>query len=280
MIIGSARSGTTALVEAIGRHPRVQTCLPTIKEPHFFSDPARLTPWAQRHRVGDWDRYQRLFDRDDALAWGEASPGYMDPVDAPEVARRIRDRLPDVRLIAILRRPLNRLWSSWLEFEGGDPSRPEEFIAYAREHMHDMSEGLRPYLELFPREQLLVLLHEDMVRAGQDWWKRVFEHLAVEPIDPHLERSNAGGRPRNKLLGQLLALGPEARNLWLRGGLPMPPDRVLAPIRSTLHRWRQRNLAPPAKLPADIARELEPGEMIEVLRLDHMLGGKPRVAAT
>lgn len=280
LIIGSARSATTEVIEALGQHPQVQTALPTVKEPHFFSAPDRLTPWARRHRVNDWARYQELFDDDGARAWGEASPGYMDPDDASNIANRIKDRLPDVRLITLLRSPVDRLWSSWLTFEGGDLNHLPDFEGYFCRHLHDMSLGLSPYVQTFGRQRLLVKLFEDMIRVNRFmsdpnlafFWRDIFAHIGVDDdFEPKLGQANRGGVPRSRLKGKLLGLGPELRNWCLKHRVPQPPDAALAWARRRLHEARQRNLKPSEKMPPSLRRELALVQQPEVERLCAML---------
>jgi len=98
LVIGAQKSATTSMVHDLGRHPEVFT-LP--QEVHFFD----------RHyeRGLDWYR-QRFFGGERARAVGESSPSYMYLEDAVE---RIARDLPAVRLIAILRNPVDRAYSHY-----------------------------------------------------------------------------------------------------------------------------------------------------------------------
>src|SRR5262245_47722132 len=110
LIIGANRSGTTSLHRYLGAHPQV--FLPRIKEPHFFMvdgieiPPDRPDARTMARMVHTYDEYQALFDSaagKDAI--GEASTGYLCHPNAP---LRIHARLPNVKLIAILRNPVER----------------------------------------------------------------------------------------------------------------------------------------------------------------------------
>lgn len=102
LIIGAQKGGTTALAAYLGQHPRLACS--TEKEVSFFGSNLRYgygLPWY----VQQWPRDERA-----GVMRFEASPLYM---VAGESAPRIREVLPKVKLIAILRDPVYRAYSAW-----------------------------------------------------------------------------------------------------------------------------------------------------------------------
>ncbi len=115
IVIGAQKSGTTSLFEYMRKHPEL--CLPVAKEVPYFSNDVRYRD--------DWEAYLRkAFPFSDPhRRWGTVTPQYMyggllhrerqpdrspGESDVRTVPLLIRERLPDVRLIAILRDPVAR----------------------------------------------------------------------------------------------------------------------------------------------------------------------------
>ena len=101
LIVGAPKSGTTSLASWLRDHP--QAFVPQAKELHFFD---RRESWD-----GGVDSYAEQFgDAGDAIAVGEATPGYM--FGAPTV-ERIAATVPEARHIVCLREPVARAHSHW-----------------------------------------------------------------------------------------------------------------------------------------------------------------------
>ena len=131
-LVGAPRAGTTSLADYLGQHPEV--FMSPVKEPGYFArelirmpgvkqqirdDRESLRsyldgPMSQRHHerfVCDWDCYVRLFkNAGDAAAAGEASPSYLASKRAPGAIAR---RIPDARIVMILRDPIDRMFSNY-----------------------------------------------------------------------------------------------------------------------------------------------------------------------
>lgn len=168
VIIGAMKCGTTALHRALGRHPQIAMSTP--KELNFFFGPAHADV-ASRPSWVDGNRWR-------GIAWyashfpaaapvrGEASPGYTSP-DHPRVAARLADLLPHVRLVYLVRDPIARALSQYRHHvRDGTETRPvdealtdpdSQYLARSRYH-----ERLLPFLDRFPRGQLLVVAQEDL----------------------------------------------------------------------------------------------------------------------
>lgn len=104
IIIGAAKCGTTSLFDQLSRHPEVFT--PTVKEPGFFSEKNYLLS------IRTEAEYLDLFKGADKFkSSGEATVLYMAEPHAPELIRKHLGN--DVRIIAILRNPIDMAYSLW-----------------------------------------------------------------------------------------------------------------------------------------------------------------------
>ena len=105
IIIGAAKSGTTTLYKYLSQHPQIY--LPQIKEPSFF---------AKRYHKGvDW--YESLFaEAKTGQLCGEASTPYTHWLShKPEIPQLMAELLPQVKLIYIMRNPIDRAYSQYLQ---------------------------------------------------------------------------------------------------------------------------------------------------------------------
>ena len=185
LIIGAQRSGTSSLYNYLIQHPAV---LPALrKEVHYFDDGyAHGLGWYRAHFATTMQRavVQR---REGAARVFEASPYYILHPHAP---RRIREVLPDVRLIALLRNPVDRAESHYhhevrrgretLSFEEAIEQEPkrlegeldrmiadETYVSFNHRRFSYVTRGLYveqlpAWRELFPPDQLLILRSEDL----------------------------------------------------------------------------------------------------------------------
>ena len=172
LVIGAPRAGTTTLARDLARLPGVW--LPRKKELGFFD-----IRWTE-----GLDSYRRDFAAaPDGAVIGEATPTYL---SAPGVLERIASALPDVRLVTILRDPVERFWSHyWYNrtargVEGESPERvlelnPREYLEPGRYAHH-----LGRVLDLFDREQLHVVLLPDLRRAPEATYRELSGYLGVD----------------------------------------------------------------------------------------------------
>ena len=102
IIIGAQKAGTTSLFRYLNEHPNIY--MPPGKENPFFSDNETFARgWA-------WYINEYYNEAPAERVWGKATPPYM---TYPGVPGRIRRILPDVKLIALLRNPLERAYSHY-----------------------------------------------------------------------------------------------------------------------------------------------------------------------
>src|SRR5687768_16600815 len=214
LIIGAMKSGTTALYYYLEQHPEIY--MSPVKEPNFFSAQEQENA---ADTVTDIGTYQQLFGgAAGKKAIGEASHSYLyDPGAAAEIRRYV----PEARLIAIFRNPIDRAYSHFLHMvrSGAEPlddfaqALQEEEVGIHKERTFQDYIGrglyynqLRRYFGTFPREQVRVYLYEDLSGAPISAVQDAFRFLKVDDsfVPDVFLRRNVSGHPRYKTLDRLL----------------------------------------------------------------------------
>lgn len=170
VIIGAQRSGTTTLFRHLSEHPSI--FMPEEKELHYFD--------RNFNRGVDWYR-DRFAGAAPHQRTGEATPRYM---SVPKAIDRMASVIPDALLVAILRDPVDRTYSQfWMErirgrvhgtFEQYLGSQPDPLAASR------YVDQLRYVCSRFPRNQLLVLLYEDLRDRPRDTYAQACAFIGVE----------------------------------------------------------------------------------------------------
>ena len=210
IIPGAQKGGTTFLYNVLKQHPEVS--LSTVKEVHFFD--------IEEHFARGLDYYATFFDnREGRPAVGEATPNYL---MFPHVAGRIREALgPDLKLIFILRHPVERAFSQFIMSLSGESVHENLTDAdFPRVLEHSFSNGaqagygpsglyaaqMQRFFDLFPRENTLVLIFEEDVRGDADAaLSKVCQFLQIRPhrFDTGVER-NPAGVPKIKAINRII----------------------------------------------------------------------------
>jgi len=170
IIAGVQKGGTTALFDYLSDEPGI--ALSRVKEVHFFDDEAQ--DWARP----DYAAYHRHFDAPAGGPCGEATPIYA---YWPNSLQRIAAYNPAMRIVLVLRDPVQRAWSHWrMEYARGAETQPFAWcIRDGRKRLFDAEpwghhrefsyvergfygEQVERLLAIFPREQVLILRSEDL----------------------------------------------------------------------------------------------------------------------
>lgn len=215
IIIGAQRAGTTTVYLNLGRHPCVSPAL--TKEVHFFDENFHKgINWYKAHFVTIfWQKIAKLAGK--RLISGEASPYYLFHPLAPE---RVREAMPEVKLIALLRNPIDRshshyhhevrlgcetltfsealekeeerLKNSLNEISGGNGG------SFAHKHFSYKARGayadqLSGWFRYFPRQQFLIIKSEDMYNDAEKVFADIFRFLGLPDFRmKSLEKYNLG----------------------------------------------------------------------------------------
>ena len=220
IIIGAQRCGTTSLYNYLIGHPSVAPAL--TKEVHFFDrNFHRGSGWYGAHFPSVASKYYAAQVRGKRFTTGESSPYYIFHPLAPG---RIAEMLPAVKLIVLLRDPIDRAFSHYhhevrlgmetlsfeealareeerLDGEREKVVRDEEYNSFNHQHYSYLSRGvymdqLQVWASLFPKEQTLVLGSEDFYDDPEPTLRRTLEFLELPDWRPEeFARYNFGATP-------------------------------------------------------------------------------------
>jgi len=227
LIIGAARSGTTALCNTLGQHPDIY--ISSLKEPHFLAFCGDKLAFRgpgddvliNREAVTDFEAYQGLFSGvrgEAAIGEGSVSTLYYHQ----RTIDNIRRFTPNAKLIVILRNPIQRAFSSFLYMmaHGHEPlhdferalDEEQQRISDNWHHIwHYTRMGLyagqfAPFLDAFGEDRIKVVLFEDLKSAPTETVENLFRFLSVNPkfeADSSTQ-VNRSGIPRSRLLQHVL----------------------------------------------------------------------------
>ena len=227
-VIGAAKCGTTSLWLYLDAHPEI--AMSRMKEPAFFLDADYLD------RLG-W--YESLFVA--APVVGEASTLYtVDPV-YPGVPERIRSLVEEPKLIYMVRDPVERAISHFIEHVAqglesrsatealGDPDESRNlYVAGSR-----YASQVKRYLESFPATSLLIFEQSELRRSPAETLRRVYEFLGVDeafqPPRPDVQVRRSDQRREFTGLGARLQ-HTRARHLAERWISRLPPGAAIKAI--------------------------------------------------
>lgn len=199
LIIGAQRAGTTSLYSYLTEHPRIASAKK--KEVHFFDRRYTHGPRWYRRQFPWWLRLRP------EVVTGEASPYY---IFHPAVPQRVHDVCPDVKLIVLLRDPVDRAYSHYqlirrrgredLSFDEAIRAEParlageEEklldpsYHSFNHQHLSYVSRGfyidqILAWTRYFPLQRFLFLKSERFYEDPTTTLHKVFAFVGVQPID-------------------------------------------------------------------------------------------------
>jgi hypothetical protein len=251
LIIGAAKSGTTSLYYHLKQHPDIY--LSPIKETNFFALEGETLDFRGpfdhgkgcigEFSITKYSDYIKLYSKATGYkAVGEASPLYLYHPKAPS---NIKKYVPHAKLIAILRNPIERAYSSYLQFrrDGREPesdffialSKEEERIRDNWEHMwHYTKMGfyasqIKRYYNFFSKDQIKILLYDDFVDNTEGVVRDICAFIGVDPevsINTS-QRHNASAEPRREWLHKLMWAPPKT----VRYSIGLLPEALKKPLR-------------------------------------------------
>jgi hypothetical protein len=197
IVVGVQKAGTTALFDHLADDPAIG--LSDVKEVHFFDDETR--DWARP----DYGAYHARFDWSGPAIRGEATPIYA---YWPGALERIAVYNPAIKLVLMLRDPVERAWSHWrMEHDRGVETEPfawcvrrgrqRLFAAEPWGHHREYSYVERGFygdqverlFALFPRQQVLLLQADDLRADPQGVLARLNRFLGAPPPPPTSPRT-------------------------------------------------------------------------------------------
>ena len=293
LIIGAAKSGTTALYHYLNQHPQVY--MSPEKEPRFFALEGQRPDFRgpadhrgiNRCRFTSAEAYSELFRGISAeKTAGEASTLYLYSPRAPE---NIARHAPEAKLIAVLRNPVDRAYSAFT-FMLRDSREPlDDFSLALADEQRRIAENwgpeyhyrqrgfyypqLKRYFEKFGRERVRVYLYDDLMEDPGSVVRDMFRFLEVdEAFEPDMSaRHNVSGVPTSKAL--------QRAYLFLRGSSPLKSAiKALLPAgmrrraySRALHSVQSRNLSKAPPLPPRMRQELTEAYRDDILKLQGLI---------
>jgi hypothetical protein len=266
-VAGAPKAGTTAVHVALARHPSLY--MSAVKEPKFFltdgPPPTKGGPGdVQTYREHVWrrDDYEALFDGAPAGALrGESTPFYLYDRDAQQ---RIQRLIPDARLIAILRDPVERAHSNWTHLWSAGLDPIGDFVLACAEEQRRIDAGwadfwhytalgrygeqLEHLYTMFPRENVLVFRYRALIENPAQVLDRICGFLGVKQgVLTEVPRENVTAHPQRSLRHRavsraLRASAAVSRVLPGAGAVTGSLERILqqdGPPREPLT-WEQR----------------------------------------
>jgi len=208
------KAATTSLYTYLKQHPDI--FMSAIKEPMFFNNFQKKNNFKVHGRktkkITTFEQYYTLFDAvKKEKAIGEASPAYISNEDCPTL---IQKHLPDTKIIAVLRQPVARAYSNFLHARRADREPISDFeTAFNKEAerkaenwsplYHYKSKGnyaeqLKGYFNLFPKENIKILLFEDLVKNPIKTTQEIFKFLNIDSsfIPNTSKKANVSGTPK------------------------------------------------------------------------------------
>jgi hypothetical protein len=254
-IAGAPKTGTTSLHHYLDQHPEIY--MSPVKEPCYFASEVRLEHFSREFEssarssnrrlrkylegsmagvdpggiVSNWEDYLKLFKNvDGEIAIGEASVCYL---WSPTAAPNIRSRIPQAKIVMILRNPAERAFSQYMQYAANGLVRRsfrEQIECSARNtrcEFHTLYPFLeygqyyaqvKAYLDLFPPANVRIYLYEEAWNDPARFLKSIFEFIDVDSeFRADVSRRSLQARAPRTLTGQYLlrksGLAPRLKTL-------------------------------------------------------------------
>lgn len=198
LILGTQKGGTTSLYDYISQHPEVISNHE--KELHFFN-------YKSKYNLG-LGKYKSYFlNNSNSLICGESTPEYL---YYKEVPKRCFNYLPKIKLIVLLRNPIQRAYSNFqMEVARGNEilSFKEAVFLESKRIIKDYLsrktfsyvkrgeyiDQLNNWLQYFPRNQMLIIKSEDFFDNPKETIQSVFQFLEIsDSFEPEVLIKNKG----------------------------------------------------------------------------------------
>lgn len=272
LVIGAHKSGTTALFQYLRRHPQI--FMPPEKEVSFFSN----EEWFAK----GWQPFAQEFFKQaptDAL-WGKVTPQYM---AYPHVPERIAVNVPRVKLIALLRNPIDRAFSHYrMALRLNHETRTFDEIVTHRVatssstdffSLGEYGRILAKFLKYFPTDQLLVVFTEDLEHQPQQLLDSILAYLGLRTgyTPENLRKKYHEGGTRQRFPWLISAVKGAWPFWWVWRALPEKRRRV---IRFWFNTQVNAAPEPPPLMDIDLRRQLIEFYRTDVARLENLIRTK------
>jgi hypothetical protein len=291
VIAGAPKAGTTALHAALATHSGLH--LSPVKEPKYYMTDGRPPPRSGHRGPGDahsarewiWRPadYLALFAAAPAGAVrGESTPFYL--YDRAAQARLVAD-VPDVKVVVVVRDPVDRAWSNWVHLRADGLEPEADFLTAVRLEERRIADGWAPFWhyrglgrygeqlrdlrERLPRDRICLLRYREVVDTPRETLDRVSRFLGVAPgvaqlVPPENVKPYVADTARHRLLARLTRAGAAL-------GACAPPQvwrQLSRPLIAAMHAGR----APRPPMPVEVRREVLAPVLEDIALLEDLTG--------
>lgn len=262
-----------------------------VKEPHYFTFEGAVPIFAGPK--GDHFRRISLRKPSDYLclfagatsqkAIGEASTTYL---KSPVAAERLRRFMPDAKIVVLLRQPVERGYSHYNYLKAQGVEQAASFAEAIEQEDRRKADGwffghlyreggcyapqLKRYYELFPRDQIRVILYEDWNNSPQTVLGELFEFLGVDAgFVPEIRRNNVTLLPSCRWFDRLARRAAMANSqVW-----QLVPAALRKAVASCLQAANSRyNLYAPPSLDPELLIRMTEAYSEDIFELQHIIG--------
>ncbi|MDQ0297879.1 transcription antitermination factor NusA-like protein [Salibacterium salarium] len=239
-IVGAQKSATTSLYNYLKEHPNI--FFSSEKEPNyfttFFDTFPHNGPYDKRYDknvIGSAEEYYKLFSNYSGQKYiAESSVHYL---YFNGLAYKLKEESPDAKIIISLRNPIERAYSAYTYYvsRGRESESFREAIQNENHRMlnnyevgwYYIAQGLyyqkvKDYLEVFGRENVHIVLFDEIKDDLEGTLKNIYKFLEVDPvtINNTEKKYNVSGTPKNKIT-KVIASPLKAKSL-AKKYLPTP----------------------------------------------------------
>lgn len=279
-IVGAPKCGTTALYSYLKEHPEI--FMSPIKEPQFFA----VDTLGDQRRIQTWEDYLSCFaGAEGKKKIGEASVQYLSSRSAP---KEIKASSPAAQIIIMLRNPVDVMYAlhGQLVFDNHEPlvsfeaaleaEKGIELAAWQRRPGSTLgyraavtfSEQVRTYFEVYGRENVHVIIHDDFKRDTGSVYRSTLRFLDVSlAFQPDFRVINPSKRLRSMVLQKFLKHPPQVLRQVSHAMIPLPVRRFWGSCVSRLNVVYEPRPPMNTELRSRLQREFEP----EVEKLSRLL---------
>ena len=282
LIIGVQKAGTTSIYNYLRQHPQVY--MSPIKETNFLEKDWEKVGREQNlynsNGIDTWEKYCQLFaDAKDEIALGEASPNYL--FHYKSSLERILKYVPEAKLIAILRNPIERAYSDYLMHirdEIGEQLSLKAEIELRPRSSFLLKKGfystqLKYYFENFDNSQIKIYLYDDLkanpIKLMQDLYKFIGVDSSFCP--DMSEKVQMAQIPKSRLVNKLLKKQNPVRSFVAKNLKLFLPEAQRQKLRSQLIKLNSDGKEK-AKLSQEERKMLKDLYQEEIVSLQELIG--------
>ncbi|MEQ9549037.1 MAG: sulfotransferase [Coleofasciculus sp. G3-WIS-01] len=243
LIIGVQKAGTTSIYNYLNQHPQIY--MSPVKETNFLEKNWEEIEDQRKAKIDTFEKYCQLFTGvKDEIAIGEASPNYLFHYESS--SERIKRYVPNAKLIAVLRNPIDRAYSDYLmhirdAIGKGKRTSLSEQIKYRADKSFLILKGfyykhLQHFYEEFDRDKIKVYLYDDLSKDPVEFMQNMYRFVGVDDtfLPDVSKKAQVAQVPKNTAVNNILRQQNPLRTMVSSGLRFILPLEVRQNLRSRL----------------------------------------------